>query len=76
MPYIIFYQSATNVFCNNSIKSKIDVKKIKCKRCDYYRIRLGDYRVVYTVINSKIVVDDTILARSRDDVYKKMSGLK
>ena len=55
---------------------KVDVKRIKGKRNDYYRIRLGDYRVVYAVINGKIVVVDTILGGSRGDVYKKMSGLK
>ena len=55
---------------------KVDVKRIKGKRNDYYRIRLGDYRVVYALINGKIIVVDTILAGARGDVYKKMSGLK
>lgn len=55
---------------------KVDVKQIKGKRNDYYRIRIGDYRVVYALINGKIVVVDTILAGGRGDVYKKMSGLK
>jgi mRNA interferase RelE/StbE len=54
----------------------VDVKRIKGKRNDYFRIRVGDCRVVYAVINGKIVVINTLLAGSRGDVYKKMSGLK
>ncbi len=55
---------------------KIDVKRIKGKRNSYYRIRLNNYRVIYTVINGKIIVISTLLAGSRGDVYKKMTGLK
>jgi mRNA interferase RelE/StbE len=54
----------------------VDVKRIKGKRNDYFRIRLGDYRVIYAVINREIVVINTLLAGSKGDVYKKMSGLK
>lgn len=54
----------------------VDVKRIKGKRNDYFRIRLGGYRVIYTVINGKIVVISTILAGARGDIYKKMDGLK
>ena len=54
----------------------VDVKRIKGKRNDYFRIRLGGYRVVYAVINGKIVVINTLLAGARGDVYKKMNGLK
>lgn len=38
--------------------------------------RLGACRVIYTVINGKVVVIKTILAGARGDVYKKMDGLK
>ena len=55
---------------------KVDVKRIKGKHNDYFRIRLGGYRIVYAVINGKIVVITTILAGARGDAYKKMSGLK
>ena len=55
---------------------KVDVKRIRGKRNDYYRIRLGGYRIVYTIINGKIIVINTLLAGVRGDVYKKMSGLK
>lgn len=55
---------------------RVDVKRIKGKRGDYYRIRLGNYRVVYALINGKVIVVSTILGGSRGDVYKKMEGLK
>ena len=55
---------------------QVDVKRIRGKRNDYYRIRLGEYRVVYAVINGTIVVIHTLLAGPRGDVYKKMGGLK
>ena len=55
---------------------KVDVKRVKGKHNDYFRIRIGGYRVVYAVINGKIVVISTILAGPRGDVYKRMSGLK
>lgn len=54
----------------------VDVKRIKGKKNDYYRIKLGSWRVIYTVINGKIVVISTLLAGARGDIYKKMEGLK
>ena len=50
----------------------VDVKKIKGAAGDFYRIRLGKYRVIYTVINGKIVVIRAIAAGSRGDIYKKL----
>ena len=52
-----------------------DIKRIRGKRNDYYRMRLGDYRVIYAVIHGRIVVIDTLLAGTRGDVYIKMGGL-
>lgn len=54
---------------------KVDVKRIKGKRNSYFRIQLGSYRVIYAVINEKIVVVNTIQAGPRNGVYKKMSNL-
>ena len=54
---------------------EVDVKRIKGKRSVYYRIRVGEYRVIYTLINGKIFVIRTELAGPRGDVYKKMRGL-
>ena len=70
------YEDAIKELLIGDHPEKVDVKRIKGKRNDYYRIKLGDYRVVYAVINGKIIVISTILAGARGDVYKKMSGLK
>lgn len=55
---------------------RIDVKKIRGSRAEYYRIRLGRYRVIYTLINGKVIVVVTLLAGARGDVYKKKGKLK
>ena len=70
------YQAAIKELLIGDHPEKVDVKKIKGKRNDYYRIRLGGYQIVYVIINGQIVVITTILAGSRGDVYKKMEGLK
>ena len=70
------YEAAIEELLTGEHPEQIDVKRIVGKRCDYYRIRLGNWRVIYTVINGVIVVVNTLLAGSRGDVYKKMSGLK
>ena len=70
------YEDAIQELLVGDHPEKVDVKRIQGKRNVYYRIRLGGYRVVYAIINGKIVVIKTLLAGSRGDVYKKMSGLK
>ena len=72
------YEVAIRELLAGEHPEKVDIKKIKGKRSDYYRIRLGDYRVVYAFINGTIVVVNMIPAGTRGDVYvyKKMSGLK
>ena len=70
------YEAAIKELLVGDHPEKVDVKRIKGKRNDYYRIKLGGYRVVYALINGKIVVITTVLAGPRGDVYKKMSGLK
>lgn len=62
------YEAAVKELLLGDHPEKVDVKKIRGKRNDYYRIRLGDCRVVYTVINGKIVVIITLLAGSRGDI--------
>lgn len=69
------YVEAIKELLTGERPEKVDVKRIKGKRNAYYRIRLGNYRVIYAVINGKIVVVMTLLARSRGDIYKKMDGL-
>ena len=70
------YEDAIKALLYGSRAQRVDVKKIKGKRNDYYRVRLGEYRVVYALIGGKIVVITTLLAGSRGDVYKKTNGLK
>lgn len=70
------YEAAIRELLTGDKPEKIDVKRIKGKHNDYYRIRLGGYCIVYAVINKRIVVITTLLAGSRGDVYKRMNGLK
>ena len=70
------YEDAIRELLTGNHPERIDVKRIKGKRNNYFRISLGQYRVVYTIINGKIVVIRTLLAGPRGDVYKKMSGMK
>ncbi len=70
------YKDAINELLVGEHPESVDVKRIKGKRNNYYRIKLGGYRVIYTLINDKIIVVCTILAGPRGDVYKKTNGLK
>ena len=70
------YKAAIKELLVGDHPETVDVKRISGKRNAYYRIRLGNYRVVYAVINGKIVVINTLLAGPRGDVYKKMGGLR
>ena len=66
------YKVAIKELLTGDHPEKVDVKRISGKKNDYYRIRLGNARVVYAVINRRIVVINIVLADSRGDVYKKM----
>ena len=70
------YEDAVAELLAGDHPERIDVKRIKGKRSEYFRIRIGGYRIVYAIINGKIVVINTIMAGPRGDVYKKMTGLK
>ncbi len=70
------YEAAIRELLAGIHPESVDLKKIKGKKNDYYRIRLGAYRVVYAVINGRIVVIMTLLAGPRGDVYKKMSKIE
>ena len=70
------YESALQELIAGEHPESVDVKRIRGKRGTYYRIRIGNVRVVYTIINRKIIVVCTLLAGPRGDVYKKMPGLK
>ena len=70
------YEDAIQELLVGDHPEKVDVKRIKGKRNDYFRIKISGYRIIYTVINGKIIVITTKLAGNRGDVYKKMSGLE
>ena len=64
------YEDAIRELLVGEHPEKVDVKRIRGKRNDYYRIKLGGCRVVYAIVNGKIVVISTLLAGPRGDVYK------
>ena len=70
------YEDAIRELLTGNHPERVNVKRIKGKRNNYFRISLGQYWVIYTVIDGKIVVIKTLLAGPRGDVYKKMSGMK
>jgi mRNA interferase RelE/StbE len=70
------YEAAIEALLTGDHPEKVNVKRIRGKRNDYFHIRLGNYRVIYAIINGKIVVITTLLAGPRGDVYKKMGGLQ
>lgn len=70
------YKEAIRKLLLDDHPESVDNKKIRGKRGAYYRIRIGNYRVVYTLINGRIIVITTVLAGARGDVYKKMDGIK
>ena len=65
------YEDAIRELMVGDHPEKVDVKRIRGKHNDYFRIRLGGVRVVYTVINGKIIVITTLLAGPRGDVLGK-----
>ena len=69
------YEDAIKELLVGEHPEQVDVKRIRGKRNSYFRIKLGSYRIVYAIINGKIVVINTLLARPRGDIYKKMGGL-
>ena len=48
-----------------------DIKELKGKKNKgLYRLRVGDYRVVYTIDNGKLIIC-VVDAGNRGDIYKK-----
>lgn len=70
------YQEAIRELISGEHPESVDVKQIKGSLNCYYRIRLGEYRVVYAVINGRIIVILTLMAGSRGDIYKKTKKLR
>lgn len=51
--------------------SNIDLKKMVGYE-DLYRIRIGDYRVIYKIAENQVVIIDVLLAGSHGEIYKKL----
>ncbi len=49
---------------------QVDYKRLKGKFKGYYRIRIGDYRVVFTFVNGEVIIVSVLDAESRGDIYK------
>ena len=69
------YEDTVRDFLIGEHPERVDVKIINGKKNEYYRMRIGDWRVIYMVIDREITVINTVLAGSRGDIYKKMGGL-
>jgi len=48
----------------------LDVKKLKHKG-EYYRLRIGKMRIVYQILNEKLIIL-VISAGNRGDIYKNL----
>ena len=69
------YIKELNELFNGNNPERVNVKVLKGKKNEYYRMRIGEWRVIYMIIDGKITVINTVLAGSRGDIYKKMDGL-
>ena len=65
------YEKSICRLISGSHSELVDVKRIAGPNADYYRMRTGKYRVIYTIIRGTIVVVRALTAGSRGDVYKK-----
>ena len=69
------YESDLRIFLADETSARVDVKTIKGKRGEYYRMRIGSWRVIFMIAEGQITVINTLLAGSRGDIYKKIGGL-
>lgn len=70
------HENIRDIFENNIISiekgnGNIDIKLLKGYK-DLLRMRISDYRVIYRVLNGKIVIVEVLNAGSRGDIYKKL----
>lgn len=56
------------VFAIQQLPNAGDIKKMQGS-ADYYRLRVGDYRIIYTVDHGELVVC-VVAAGNRGDIYK------
>lgn len=49
---------------------KVDIKKMKGTKKPVYRIRINSYRILFEIVDGKIIIINTILAGNRGEIYK------
>ena len=69
------YESSLKELQKGEHPESIDIKLLQGKQGEYYRMRLGKWRVIFTIDRNVIIVN-TLEAGSRGDIYKKIGGLK
>ena len=70
------YKAAMKELLTGAHPERLDIKMIRGKHnAKYYQLRINEYRIIYTIINGRIIVINTLLAGARDDIYKKMHDL-
>ena len=69
------YIKELNELFNGNNPERVNVKVLKGKKNEYYRMRIGEWRVIFSIVDGVVVVINTVLAGSRGDIYKKMDGL-
>lgn len=66
----IIKQKLTLLRENPNSHELLDVKKLKDKG-EYYRLRIGKMRIVYQILNEKLIIL-VINAGNRGDIYKNL----
>lgn len=54
----------------NDHPEQVDYKRLKGSKAGYSRIRIREYRIIFTIIKDKIVIVNVVAAGSRGDIYK------
>ncbi len=52
------------------VGEKVDIKKMQGTKKPIYRIRVNDYRILFEIVDGKIIIINTILAGNRGEIYK------
>ena len=66
--YDKFIQNLKSFYCENN--QNIDIKAMKGHK-NLYRMRINDYRVIYSIQNGKMIIISVLMVASRGQVYKK-----
>ena len=59
---------------NREHAEQVNVKPLHGRFKNYLRIAIGNYRIIYQLINGEIIVVSVEYAGSRGDIYKRFQG--